>query len=130
MNKILLYNFSLSVWFAGKKRNLFEKGTWFLFSYELFFITPSIVMFLLSLIEIRLSEWMLLLLLIFFWIIIFYGIRGWFMAQLKIRRIEEKYRTIEKLWLYRLIGLLLYFGSPCFFIFSSILFFDEYLKRP
>ena len=130
MNKILLYNYSLSVWFAGKKKkHLFNEATWFFFSSELFCITVSAVMFIISLIEFKISGLMLLLLFLLIWLITFYGIKGWVLEQLKIKKTEYNYKLVSKLWLYRVIGILLYFGSAYFFLLIGILTFQGYLNR-
>ncbi len=127
MKKILLYNYCLSIYFSRGKKDLLKKGTWFLFSSELFCFSISIVIFLLSLISFKLSGWLILILLVVIWVITFYGSQNWLLSQLEKRKIEQAYTTIENVMLYRLIGLLLYFGSFFFFLIIGILTFQGYL---
>ena len=73
MNKILLYNYSLSFYFSRGKKELVQKGTWFLFANELFFVSVSFAMFLITRFDIKIPGAIILICYLFIWYSAFYG---------------------------------------------------------
>lgn len=130
MSKILFYNYCLSVFFSNGKRDLFKKGTWFLFAHELFFISISFGAFLITRFDYRIPNGILLFLLLFIWYITFYGTRNWVLSQLEIECIDRQYNAMKpKTGTNTLIGFLLFAGSFFLQITIVILTFQGYLMR-
>ena len=128
MNKIFLYNYSLSVYFSRGKKELFQSGTWFLFATQLFCISVSLAMFFITRFDTKISGVIILILHLIIGYLSYYGTKKWLFSQLKKRGIEKQYKYIRKLTLYRIIGLLLYFGSFFLFLIVAILTFQGYLN--
>lgn len=129
MNKLLLYNYSLAVYFSREKKELVNKGTWFLFSSEFFCFTVSFFMTVLSMLPFKIPGIGLLIILGLIWYFTFYATKNWLILEIEEMKIEHQLKNVESIILYRLIGLSLYFGA--FFLFSlvGVLAFDGYLIR-
>ena len=128
MNKILLYNYSLSVYFSRGKKELFNKGTWYLLASELFCISISFAMFLLTRFDVKMPGAIILIFYLLIWYGTFYGTKNWVHSQLEKKQIGFKYKNISRIFLYRTAGLLLYLGSFIFFLIVGISTFQGYLN--
>jgi len=126
MKKILVYNYCLSVFFARGKKELFKKGTWFLFANELFFLLVSLAMFVVTRLDFILSDTILLMFLLGIWAISFYVTKSWLMNQLDTNGIVKEYDSINHKGLNASIGLILFVGSFIGFIIVGILTFEGY----
>lgn len=128
MNKIVLFNYCLSVLLSRGQKNVIKNGTWYLLASELFNIVISLVVFVITRFDYRLSEWILLFLLITIWAISFYGTRNWLLSQIEKRKIEKKYKTLQpKTALNTLMGSIMFLGSFLLFLFTIFKTFEGYL---
>lgn len=129
---MLLKFYAMSVWFAGKKSELYLKGMAFLFGNFLFFIAVAIAVFLISLLPFKINVYILLALLLLLGYMVFYGyIKHWILEKVKKEKIANKYRTsseqIKKREAY--LGLLLFILSFTLMNFSFYINFQGYLTR-
>ena len=129
MNKILLYNYSLSVYFSRGKKELVKKGTWFLFANELFFVSVSFAMFLITRFDIKIPGTIILIAYLLIWYGAFYGIRNWVQSQLETKKIEIKYKGLEQKASKTLLGFLFFIGSFLLFLIVAISTFQGYLNN-
>lgn len=128
MNKIVLFNYCLSVFLSRGKKDVIKNGTWYLFASEIFNIVISLVVFVITRFDYRLSKGVLLLLLITIWAFSFYGTKNWLISQIEKRKIESKYKTLQlKTSINTLIGSILFLGSFLLFLFTIIKTFEGYL---
>lgn len=125
MDKILLYNYSLSLYFSRGNKELVKKGAWFLISSEFFCLSVSVVMVLISIMPFRVSGISLILMLGAIWYFMFYYTKAWTLS--KIGKLESQIKKVGNYKLYRIIGMLLYFGSFFLFLLIGILTFEGYL---
>ncbi|MCG9881228.1 MAG: hypothetical protein MH472_11580 [Bacteroidia bacterium] len=128
MNKILLYNYSLSVYFSRGKKELVKKGTWFLFANELFFVSVSFAMFLITRFDIKIPGAIILISYLLIWYGAFYGIRNWVQTQLETKKIEGQYKALERKTSKIFLGFLFFIGSFLLFLIVAISTFQGYLK--
>ena len=128
INKIVLLNYSLSAFLSRGKKDLIKNGTWFLFANELFFIAMSLVIFIITRFDYRLSKGLLLFLLIAIWGISFYGTKDWLISQIEKRKIDSKYKTLQtKAVSFTLIGSIIFVSSFLIFLFTIFKTFEGYL---
>lgn len=128
MNKIIFLNYCLSVYLSRGRKDLIKKGTWFLFSNELFFIFVSLVVLILTRFEFRLSGGILLILLIMIWGISFYGTNSWIIGQIERSEIDRKYKILQpNAALITLIGAIFFLFCFFLFLFTIICTFEGYL---
>lgn len=128
MNKILLYNYSLSVCFSRGKKELVQKGTWFLFANELFFVAVSFAMFLITRFDIKIPGAIILIFYLLIWYGAFYGIRNWVQTQLETKEIEVQYKALERKTSKIVLGFLFFIGSFFIFLIVAIFTFQGYLN--
>jgi hypothetical protein len=128
MNKILLYNYSLSVYFSRGKNELVKKGTWFLFANELFFVSVSFAMFLITRFEIKIPGAIIFISYLLIWYGAFYGIRNWVQTQLETKKIEIQYKVLERKTSKTFLGFLFFLGSFLLFLIVAISTFQGYLN--
>jgi uncharacterized membrane protein len=128
MNKILLYNYSLSVYFSRGKKNLIKRGTWFLLANELFFLSVSFVFFLITQFNIKMSREIIFIFYLLIWYFTFYGIKNWVYSQLETKKIDVEYKAIKQKALETFFGLLFFIGSFLTYLIIVILFFQGYLN--
>jgi len=128
MNKIVLLNYCLSAFLSRGKKDLIKKGTWFLFANELFFTVISLVVLVITRFDFRISNGILLFLLIAIWGISFYGTKDWLISQIEKRKIDTKYKTLQfKTASNTLMGSIIFVGSFLLFLFVIIKAFEGYL---
>lgn len=121
-----MYNYSLSAYFARGQKERFEKGTWFLFANELFFILISLVMFIVTMLDFKLPNIILVILLLAVWSLSFYGIKNWLVNQVRVNNIAKEYsRNTANVF----IGLLIFVGSFFMFLVVGTITFEGYLLR-
>ncbi|MDP2723267.1 MAG: hypothetical protein Q8O72_10960 [Bacteroidales bacterium] len=129
MKRIILLNYSLSIFLSRGRTDLVKNGTWFLFANELFFILLSLIVIILTRFEFRLSQGILLFLLIAIWGISFYGTRSWLIGQIAKKGIVTKYKTLQpKAALITVMGAMFFLSSFLLFLFTIIKTFEGYLN--
>lgn len=126
VKKVLIYNYSLSVFLSRGKKDIFRKGTWFLFANELFFVSISLAMFIVTRFDFILSDLILFTIFLTIWAASFYGTRNWLINQLQNKKIEKEYDDTENQTHNVLMGLVLFVGSFIAFIVFGILTFEGY----
>ena len=129
MEKLLLYNYSLSVYFSRGQKDLFRKGTWFLFANELFFISVSLTMIIITRFNYKMPGWITLFLLFFIWYFIFYGTKKWLFSQIDTKGIEKIHQELGQTTFITFKGFFLFVGSFLFFCLIAIATFQGYLNR-
>jgi hypothetical protein len=129
MNKILLYNYSLSVYFSRGKKELIKNGTWFLFANELFFVSVSFAMFLITRFDIKIPGAIILIGYLLIWYLTFYGVKNWVQSQLEINNIESEYKALKQKSSRTFLGFLFFVGSFFLFLVVAISTFQGYLNR-
>lgn len=128
MYKIVLLNYCLSAFLSRGKKDLIKNGTWFLFANELFFIVISLVVLVITRFDFRISNGVLLLLLITIWGISFYGTKDWLLSQIEKRKIDTKYKILQsKTASNTLMGSIIFVSSFLLFLFIIIKTFEGYL---
>lgn len=128
MDKIVLLNYCLSAFLSRGKKDLIKNGTWFLFANELFFIVISLVVLVITRFDFRISNGVLLLLLITIWGISFYGTKDWLLSQIEKRKIDTQYKILQsKTASNTLMGSIIFVGSFLLFLFIIIKTFEGYL---
>jgi hypothetical protein len=129
INKILLYNYSLSVYFSSGKKELIKKGTWFLLANELFFLSVSFAIYLITRFDVKMPGGIILVFYLLIWYATFYGTRNWVYSQLETKKIEVEYKLLKQKGFKIFLGLLSFIGSFLLFLIVSILTFQGYLNR-
>lgn len=129
---MLLKYYAMSVWFAGRKSDLYIKGAAFLFGNVLFFLTIAISVFFISLFPFRISSYILLALLLLIGHVIFYGyVKHQIVIALDRHKIPNTYNKsvgyVKKREAY--LGLLLFVLSFAIMNLSFYLNFQGYLNR-
>jgi len=127
LNKILLLNYSLSVWLSRGKKDLFKNGTWYILASEIFFLNTALGLFVLSKIDYKVSNNILVFLYIIIWTFSFYGTKKWILNMLN--NIEKVYSTIKHKKTIAVIGLLIYILSFGGFFIIAVLAFQGYLIK-
>lgn len=111
----------------GKKVKI-NDATWFLFANELFYIAITLGVLILTRFEYRLSQGILLFLLIAIGSFSFYGTKSWLIGQIEKRRIGKKYKSLQpKTALFTFMGAMLLLGSYILCVFTIIKTFQGYL---
>lgn len=129
MNRIILLNYYLSVFLSRGKKDLIVTGTWYLFASELFNIAMTLVVSIVTRFDYRLSNGILIFLLITIWGISFYGTKNWLIGQIEKKVIVTKRKTLQpKAALIALIGALFFLSSFLLFLFTIIKTFEGYLN--
>jgi hypothetical protein len=128
MNKILLYNYSLSVYFSRGKKELIKNGTWFLLANELFFVSVAFLMFLITRLDIKVPGAVILIFSLFIWYGTFYGVKNLVQSQLEAKQIEDKYKALKQKGAKTFLGFLFFVGSFLLFLIVVISTFQGYLN--
>lgn len=131
-SRMLLKYYSMSVWFAGKKSELYIKGTAFLFGNVLFFLIVAISVFFISILPFKLNIYVLFTLLFLLGHTIFYGyIKHCILQEIERKNIINTYKNIEERIKKRnaYLGLLLFILSFAIMNISFYLNFQGYLNR-
>ena len=130
LDRILLYDYCLSVYFAGtRKHDKYRDGTWFIFAMKYFYLLIALTMFILSKISYTLPNWCLGLLLIFLAYISYFRTGKWVERRLNKMMVERIYKKLTKkrtrAWLSLLFLIFMFF----FFFVVGVLTFEGYSFR-
>ena len=122
----------MSVWFAGRKSELYLKGTAFLFGNVLFFLTVAILVFFFSLLPFKLNAYVLLSLFFLLGHTIFYGfIKRWILFRIEKEKVLDKFKRLGEKVKKRnaYLGLLLFILAFVIMNISFYLNFQGYLNK-
>ena len=130
---MLLKYYSMSVWFAGRKKSeLYLNGAAFLLGNVLFFLTVSITVLFISWLPFKLDSWILMVILMLLGYSIFYGgVKKMILKKIDEKEIAKIFKNLNKKEQKgkAYLGLLLFIFSFIIMIFSFYFNFEGYLVK-
>lgn len=129
---ILLMCYSMSVWFARKKRELYLRGAVYNVGFASYYLILAMSVYIISLLPFTLHRYVLLAILLLYTYVIFYGgYKHYILREIKNRRIMHTFEQIDDRMKkrYAYLGLLLMVSSFILLHVSCYANFQGYLNK-
>ena len=123
---ILLMCYSMSVWFARKKSELYLRGAVYNVGFASYYLILAITVYIISMLPFTLDRYVLLAILLLYTYVVFYGgYKYYVLSEIKKRKIVHTSEQLDGRWKkrYAYLGLLLWISS---FILLHVSFYANF----